>query len=140
MNTNLSKTDITNFGFVADSTTLAGYGITDAATSTQGGKADTALQNLNGALLETTPATDTTELVTVIDTAGTVTQGTLPVANIVQQEGTMLGVGRAAADGNIELQATGTNPQVRIYADDDATGVIQFRNTTTLETCFKTEQ
>ena len=105
-NTNLTKTDITNFGFVADSTTLAGYGITDAATSTQGGKADTALQNLNGALLETTPATDTTELVTVIDTSGTVTQGTLPVANLVQQEGTSLGVGRAAAVGNIELQNT----------------------------------
>ncbi|MEI6177491.1 MAG: hypothetical protein WCS43_11415, partial [Verrucomicrobiota bacterium] len=34
-------------------TTLAGYGITDAATSAQGGKADTALQNLNGALLAT---------------------------------------------------------------------------------------
>ena len=95
--TQITKTQITGLGFVADSTTLAGYGITDAATSTQGGKADTA----------------------------------------VQQEDVKLGIGRAAADGNIELQATGTNPQVRIYADDDATGVIQFRNTTTLETALR---
>ena len=46
------------------------------------GKADSALQNLTGALLETTPATDTTEVVTVVDTSGTVTQGSELLSNL----------------------------------------------------------
>ena len=123
-NTNLSKTDITNFGFVADATTIAGYGITDA---------------LDGALLQPDLGVSgaATLVTTTSDASEIHTQGTLPVANLVQQEGAMLGVGRAAAAGNIELQNTSGNSQIRIYSPDNGTSVIQFRNTSTLETSIR---
>ena len=123
-NTNLSKTDITNFGFVADATTIAGYGITDA---------------LDGALLQPDLGVSgaATLVTTTSDASEVHTQGTLPVANLVQQEGAMLGVGRAAAAGNIELQNASGNSQFRMYSPNNGSSVIQFRNTSLLESSIR---
>ena len=74
---------ITLSGVVGGSGTTSITTTFDAATVASLGKADTALQNLNGALLEPVLANDTAAtLVTTTDVGGTQTQGTILVSDI----------------------------------------------------------
>ena len=132
--TQITESQIAGLGFTKDvqidEAGIASFGFT---------KNTGTLTSLDGALLQPDLGVSgaATLVTTTSDASEVHTQGTLAVANLVQQEGPSLGVGRAAAAGNIELQNASGNSQIRIYSPNDGTSVIQFRNENTLETSIR---